>query len=386
MRNILHLDLDAFFASVEQLDQPELRGRPVIVGGTTGRGVVSAASYEARRYGVRSAMPMGQALARCPQAVVRPVRMSRYRELSAQVFAIFRRYTDRIEPLSIDEAFLDVTGSRRLFGSPREIAVRIRTEVRNESGLTVSAGVAPNKLLAKLASEAAKPDGLWEIPPDGIDAFLLPLPVARLWGIGPRAAAELRRWGIHTIADLRQWGADDLERCIGRAGRQWYDLCRGQDEREVESTETIKSVGHEETYATDLISPPALRRRLLDLAERVAARLRRYGLQGRTVTLKVRYAGFDTHTRQRRLAAATDQATELYQAALTLLARSEAESRPVRLLGLTVSDWVSTGITPSLFDEAEREERRRLDRAVDAVRQRFGREGVVRGSLLEPEE
>jgi DNA polymerase-4 len=384
---IIHLDMDAFYASVEQLDRPELRGRPVIVGGSRERGVVAACSYEARPFGVRSALPMSRALRLCPDAVVLPVRMARYQEVSRQVFAIFGRYTDRIEPLSVDEAFLDVTGCERLFGTPREIAQRIRREVREELGLAISAGVAPNKFLAKLASESAKPDGLLEIAADRVDAFLLPLPVERIWGVGAKAAQQLHRQGCRTVADLRRLSVAQLTRLFGIWGERLYHLARGVDERTVEIDAPAKSYGAEETFAADLIRLEDLHRELLAQAEKVAARLRRHGLSGRVLTLKVRYADFETLSRRLTLPEPTAHGKTLYRAARDLLQRTEAGERPVRLLGLSVAGLEDTAARqPALFPDPDEQRQTALDTALDRLNRRFGQGQVRRGDLLEGEE
>lgn len=382
-RCILHLDMDAFYASVEQHDFSELRGKPVIVGGNRQRGVVCAASYEVRPFGVRSAMAMARALQLCPQAAVRPVRMQRYQEVSRQIFAIFSRFTDAIEPLSIDEAFLDVTGSRALFGSGEEIARQIRLAVRNETGLTVSAGIAPNKFLAKLASEAAKPDGLHEVRREEIDAFLRPLPVAALWGVGRVTREKLAAMGIRTVAELRRLPSAVLEKRLGAAGLHLFQLARGEDERPVTGGEDLKSVGHEDTYAADLCDANSITREILHLSERVAARLRRHGVQGRCVTLKVKFSDFSVVTRSRTLEEGLSNGGQIHREALKLLAKTEAGRRPVRLLGVSLSALEPLGAGQgNLFAADDRERIQRLDRAVDRVRERFGSAGVIKGTLL----
>ena len=380
---IIHLDMDAFYASVEQLDHPELRGRPVIVGGSRERGVVSACSYEARPFGVRSAMPLQRAMRLCPDAIVLPVRMARYQEVSRQVFAIFARYTDRIEPLSVDEAFLDVADCARLFGSAREIAEKIRRNVRDDLGLAVSAGIAPNKFLAKLASESAKPDGLLEIAPDRVDEFLLPLPVERLWGVGAKAADQLHRLGCRTVSDLRRMNEKQLVALFGIWGGQLYQLARGIDRREVEVDQEAKSIGAEETFAVDLTSIDLVQRHLLAQAEKVAARLRRKGLSARTVTVKVRYDDFSTVTRRLTLTEASDSGLILYRSGLELLTRTEAGKRPVRLLGLYAGNLESSAAGQSgLFPDPDKLQLHELDKAIDQVQQRFGSGVLRRGSLL----
>jgi DNA polymerase-4 len=383
-RSVIHLDLDAFFAAVEQNDCPELRGHPVLVGGHRERGVVCACSYEARRYGIHSAMPMAQALRLCPAAKVLPVRMKRYRELSAQVFGIFSRFTDRIEPLSIDEAFLDVSGCERLFGQATIIASRIRKEVRAETGLTVSAGVAPNKFLAKLASDFGKPDGLVEVRPEAIDEFLLPLPLSRLHGVGEVTVGKLRKLGLLTVADLRQLRRSSLINMLGAQGEHLYRLARGEDDRPVETARAIKSVGHEETFSSDLWNMNDLHKELLDLCERVAARLRRHGLTGRCITLKVKYSDFVTVTRGRTIDTGMDNAMMMYREGLSLLEKTEAGRRPVRLLGISLSLLEEEGSRQAdLFEEETRLRLSALDRAVDGIRERFGAYGVRRGALVE---
>jgi DNA polymerase-4 len=382
--SIIHLDMDAFYASVEQLDNPALRGRPVIVGGSLERGVVSACSYEARPFGVRSAMPMRRAVRLCPEAVVLPVRMARYQEVSRQVFSIFARYTDRIEPLSVDEAFLDVAGCERLFGPAAAIAARIRREVRDELGLAISAGVAPNKFLAKLASESAKPDGLLEIAPEQVDAFLLPLPVERIWGVGAKAAEQLRRLGCCSVAELRRLPEAQLVRLFGVWGGRLYHLARGEDDRQVEVDQPAKSLGAEETFAADLTSREALQRKLLAQAEKVAARLRSQGLVGRVVTLKLRYGDFETITRRLTLAEPTANGLLLYRAGLDLLARTEAGCRPVRLLGLSVGEpEPAAQCQATLFPDEKSQRLAELDRSLDRLAERFGNRPVHRASLLQ---
>jgi len=382
IRSIIHLDLDAFYAAVEQHDEPQLRGRPVLVGGGSGRGVVCACSYEARRYGIHSAMPMVNALRLCPTAVLRPVRMERYRQFSDRVFAIFSRFTDRIEPLSLDEAFLDVTGCERLFGPSAQIAAQIKALVRQETGLTISAGVATNKFLAKLASDHEKPDGLFVVP-DPPDSFLLPLPLKRLWGVGPVTCQRLEKLGLHTVADLRHLSEDRLFKLFDSAGRQLYRLARGEDQRPVVVASAAHSIGHEDTFEHDLQNPIELHRSLLDLAERVASRLRGKGLVGSVVQLKVRYADFSTVTRRRTVDPALDSTLAILQVAKELLLRTDAGRRSVRLLGISLSQLQKgQEVQGSLFGVEQRERLSALDGAVDQLRQRFGVKGVQRASLM----
>ena len=342
-RTILHLDLDAFYASVEQLDDPSLRGRPVIVGGPSNRGVVCAASYEARRFGVRSAMPTSRARRLCPEGVFLSPRFGRYGELSDRVFGVYRRYTPLVEPLSLDEAFLDVTASRALHGDGPSIAARIKREVRAETGLAVSAGVAEVKLAAKIATDLGKPDGLVVVPAGGVAAFLSPLPVGRLWGVGDVTEAALLGLGVGTIGDLARLPESALGAALGaERARGLRALARGEDDRDVVPDEAARSVGGEETFETDLTGEAPLARALLLQAGRVGRRLRSAGLRGRVVTLKVKYSDFAQVTRRVTLAAPTDDDRLIYRTARDLLARVEA-GRPVRLAGVTVSG----------FDEAE---------------------------------
>jgi DNA polymerase-4 len=390
LRTILHLDLDAFFASVEQLDDPALRGRPVIVGGTGRRGVVCAASYEARTFGVRSAMPTARARRLCPQGVFLPARFERYGALSSQVFGIYRRYTPLVEPLSLDEAFLDVSRSRALHGTGREIAVAIRRSVREECGLAVSAGIADVKLAAKIACDLGKPDGLVEVPAGGVAAFLAPLPVSRLWGVGEVTEAALRRIGVQKIGDLQRLSEAALAPALGGShGRDLRSLALGIDPREVVPDEAARSVGAEETFEHDLTDRAVLARELLAQAVRVGRRLRAAGLQGRVVTLKVKYADFSLVTRRVTLARPSDDDRTLFDAARAQLERVDL-TRPIRLTGISVSDFAGPAERRQLglFSDAspapeppEAGRRRALHTALDALADRFGEGAVVRADL-----
>lgn len=384
MREILHIDMDAFFASVEQLDDPSLRGKPVLVGGAERRGVVAAASYEARRFGVHSAMPMAQALRRCPQAIVVPVRHDRYVEVSAQVFAIFHRFTPLVEGLSVDEAFLDVSASRSLFGDGETIATRIREAVREETGLTASAGVAPSKFIAKIASDLRKPDALVVVKPEEVTTFLAPLPVERMWGVGPKAAERLRAMGFATIGDLAAGDPRVLERALGTWGREVRELARGIDDREVVPDREAKSIGAEETYDEDLTDRAAIERTLLAHSVRVARRLHEAGLFAQRVTVKLKYSDFTLKTRQARLPEPIADATSLFEAARELLDRFVIAGRRIRLTGVSAGD-LSTGVAqPTLFSDPKRERRRAVESVVAELRDRFGKKGgVTRADLLD---
>jgi DNA polymerase-4 len=389
VRQILHIDMDAFYASVEELDNPALRGLPVIVGGPSKRGVVCAASYAARPFGVRSAMPMAEAFRRCPQAIVVPVRMARYAEISAQVFAIFHRFTPLVEGLSLDEAFLDVTGSASLFGDGATIARKIKDLIRAELGLIASAGVASCKFAAKIGSDLEKPDGLVVIPEGELRAFLAPLPIERMWGIGPKAAERLRPAGLSTFRDLAETSLDHLETLLGRAGALHVQtLARGVDDRPVVPGREAVSVGAEETFETDLVDRRAMELRLLALAGRVARRLHKAGLEAAGVTLKVKYADFSLKSRSVTLPAPIADTMGIFNAAKTMLDR--VPGGRVRLLGISTGALVPAGgaeaVTLSLFADEAPEKRRRLEEVVLKVGDRFGGMGLTRASLLEGDE
>ncbi len=382
VKTILHLDMDAFYASVEQLDRAELQGRPVIVGGHGMRGVVCACSYEARTFGVHSAMPIARALRLCPHATVLPVRMARYQEISGQVFEIFERYTDLIEPISVDEAFLDVTDSKRLFGCGWDIATKIRRDVRDELGLAISVGIAPNKFLAKLASEQAKPDGIFQVP-EAMDDFLLPLPLKRLWGVGPVMLQELEALGLRTVGDLRTMDRSFLEGRLGKAGAMLFRLARGEDTRQVTPERELKSIGHEDTFDKDLWQSESMHVVLLDLAERVATRLRRHGVMGTTLTLKVKYADFSSVTRSRTVVDGIANAGDMFVLAKELLDKTEAGRKPVRLLGISLNNLQEAGSGQGLlFDGQRQRQLNDLDRAMDRLRERYGEKGICRATLV----
>ncbi|MCU0578586.1 MAG: DNA polymerase IV [Desulfobacterota bacterium] len=383
VRQIIHLDMDAFYASVEVLDDPSLKGRPVIVGGLAGRGVVSAASYEARKFGVHSAQPMTTARRLCPQGVFLPVRMSRYQDLSRKIFSLFRAFTPLVEPLSIDEAFLDVTASLQLFGPAREIARLIKTRVREETGLTVSAGVAPNKFLAKIASDLEKPDGLTVVPEERIQEFLNPLPIERLWGVGPATRKELRLLRVETIGDLRRLPTALLEQRLGESGRKLAALSRGLDDREVQPVRENKSIGNEETFAADLLDPQVLRKHLLALCHKTARRMRGENFAGRTVTLKVKYHDFTRTTRSQTLEQAVDDGPVLYRIGCELLGKTDAGRRPIRLIGISISQPARASGQLLLFQPlAGGEKRKKINQALDDVCQRYGTRALGPASLM----
>src|SRR5688572_23089106 len=380
MRTILHADLDAFYASVEVLDDPSLRGKPVIVGGGPNeRGVVMAASYEAREYGVQSAMPLRTAGRRCPHGVFLPGRPERYRDLSREVMAIFASFTPLVEPISLDEAFLDVTASRAAMGDGPTIARGIKDRVLDEVGLVVSVGVATNKLCAKVASDLRKPDALVVVPIGAEAAFLAPLPIRRLWGVGPQAQKALADYGVTTIGHLAALEPSTLQRRFGKHGADLASRARGHDSSRVQSFQGPKSVGHEHTFDVDVVDPRKLEATLLDLADSVAGRLRHHDLAAGAVQLKLRYEGFETLTRQAPLPHQTRETDPIYQAGVALLRRTLVSGRAVRLVGLTaVSLTDSQQLT--LFGSPERSDR--LTRSIDAVRDRFGDHAIMRARLL----
>lgn len=377
--------MDAFYAAVECLDDPSLVGKPVIVGGLGPRGVVATASYEARRFGVHSAMPMGRARRLCPQAHYLRPRMDRYREKSAEVFAIFRDFTPVLEGLSLDEAFLDVTSSLKLFGGPLEIARGIRQRIRDETGLTASVGVAHNKFLAKLASDARKPDGLVFVAPDEVRGFLDPMPVGRLWGIGRQTEPRLKALGILTIGQLRRTDASALRPVLGNRTEHFQRLARGEDEREVNAERADKSISREVTFDRDVLDRDTLLAELQSQAESVARRLRSQGLVARTVVVKIRDARFRTVTRSRSLRACSGSTRTLYRMARALFERWRESNRttPVRLLGMGVSGLeAALEGGESVADRFDSPREQRIDLILDSINQRFGEAGVVHGQTL----
>ncbi len=375
-RIIAHVDMDAFFAAVEQRDRPELRGRPVIVGGTPeGRGVVSAASYEARKYGVHSAMPAAQAVRLCPDGVFLPVDFRKYSAASDQVMAILGRSSDRIEQISVDEAFLDLTDRAEGFPAAERIAKRIKRAIRSEVRLTASIGIGPNKFLAKLASDHRKPDGLVMIRPHEAEAFLAPLQVQKLWGVGPKTAARLEAVGLKTIGEVAAAPIDELRQVLGAWADVARELARGIDERPVEPAREAKSISAEQTFPTDLQSVGEMRRALAALAEEVAARLQSAGAEAQTVAIKVRFPDFRTITRQTKLSQPTEQPAILRRCAHELLDGVDREGQGVRLLGVRASGLEHGPGQLSLFDEAA-QRRGQLERTLSYLRKRYGPDAV----------
>ncbi|PVZ94863.1 DNA polymerase IV [Amnibacterium flavum] len=376
--------MDAFFASVELLERPELIGKPVIIAGESGRSVVTSATYEARAYGVRSAMPLSQAMRLCPRAIVIPPHGVKYRHYSARVMKIFADVTPLVEPLSIDEAFLDVAGARKLLGSPLEIATAIRATVKADTGLTCSIGAASTKFIAKLASTRSKPDGLLVVPAEDTLAFLHPLPVGALWGVGKATAESLTNRGIVTVADLAATPLETLKRWVGEAGgSKLHALAWGRDSRSVDPRGVEKSIGHENTFSVDTSDLVVLRRELLDQSERVAVRLRRAGLKGRTIALKLRFADFTTITRSRTLGEATDTGRRVYEQAIELLDEVEMRGRRIRLIGVR-AEQLTDGDEPAqftLWDDEPADGWRDAEGVMDRATERFGA-GMIRPAAL----
>lgn len=379
-RTILHADMDAFFAAIEQRDDPSLRGVPVIVGGLGRRGVVATASYEARRFGVHSALPGAIARRRCPDGVfVRP-RMEVYAAVSAQVREVFEEFTPLVEPLSMDEAFLDVTDSQAAFGTGEEIARQLKARVRERTSLRVSVGVASSKFVAKVASDLDKPDGLVVVPPGEELGFLAPLPVKRLWGAGPVTQKKLQDLGLHHIGDLQKLSERRLVEAFGAAsGAHFYRLSRGLDWREVESSRAARSISHEVTFEHDVTTRRECHRVLLEMSESVGRRLRRHGVMGRVVRIKVRFPPFVTKTRQAVLTAPSSDDCAIHEKAVKLFDRLVPDDRPVRLLGVGAADLIEEGtpVQRGLFEAAPRS--RRVADAMDSIRDRFGDDAIRRG-------
>jgi DNA polymerase-4 len=382
-RTILHADLDAFFAAVEQRDNPQLRGKPVIVGGggPNDRGVVSTASYEARKFGVKSAMPLRTAGALCPQGIFVPVNGHKYAEVSKQVMSIFRRFSPLVEPLSIDEAFIDVTGTEQLFGSGEEAAKLMKQAVRDETELTVSVGVAANRLVAKIASDLRKPDGLVVVARGDEQTFLAPLAIERLWGVGASTRRQLTEYGVATIGDLAALPEDLLVRRFGQHGRDLALRARGIGETDVGGHDAVKSVSHENTFDVDTSDWELIEQTLLALSEGVAGRLRATNVVTSTVSVKIRNSSFETITRQRTLPEPTDLGEVIWRVAVDLT-RREVHGQRIRLLGVAASG-LGDERQLSLFDAGTDDRSHRVTAAADAVREKFGSKAIRRARLLD---
>ncbi len=369
------MDMDAFYAAVEVLDNPSLKGKPVIVGGLGPRGVVATASYEARRYGVRSAMPMAKARRLCPHGIFLPPRFERYEEVARAIRGILYGYTPLVEPISLDEAFLDLSGTERLHGPPERVAQEIHRRIPEETGLSCSVGLGPNKLVAKIVSDRAKPGGLLIVTPEEVQRFLDPLPVDVLWGIGPKTSQRLAQFGIRTVRDLREVELELLSSWFGpRTGEHLWRVARGLDDSPVVPSREAKSISQERTFPQDLFDPEEIRAEIRALALKVAERLRSHGLLAREVRIKVRWADFSTHTRQLRLPEPTDHAVLIAEAALFLLSRLEERKLGIRLLGVGVGELVPARFRPlHLFARDD------LSQAILSLRERFGEDALRLG-------
>jgi len=381
-RIIFHIDMDAFFAAIEELDNPALRGKPVVVGadpkGGRGRGVVSTANYEARKYGIRSAMPISEAYRRCPDAVFLPVRGERYHQVSRQIMSLLKEYTPLVEPVSIDEAYLDMTHSPKLFGPPEEVAREIKRRIRETTGgLTASVGVGPNKLVAKIASDLQKPDGLVIVPEDQVRQFLWPLPIGHLWGVGKRTEPVLEGMGIRTIGDLARYPQDELVRRFGSWGYQLWELAQGRDDRPVTPVWKAKSISQEKTFESDVDDPEVMVATILELADGVTRQLRDEGVQGRTITLKIRLEDFSTFTRSQSLEVPTDRFADISRIALELFHRFDRRGQKVRLLGVGMSNF-ERGMKQLTFLDQLGDRDDRVDRVIDLVRKKFGESAIRR--------
>jgi DNA polymerase-4 len=384
-RAIIHVDMDAFYASVEVQDNPELKGKPVVVGGTSDRSVVSAASYEARKYGIHSAMATVKARRLCPAAIFLPVRMDRYHEVSEQIMAIFHRFTPLVEPISLDEAFLDVSGSTGLFGEAPAIAREIKKLILQETGLTASAGVATSKLIAKIASDLQKPDGLTVVEAGREREFLAPLPISKLWGAGGKTIEALALLNVRSIGDLAALPQEILTSKFGKHGRHLHLGANALDDRPVVPTREAKSIGHEETFSEDLTDLTVIKKELLELATKVGERLRRHELRGQTITLKIKYYDFTPSSRSLTLVEPTSDTMEIFRQVRELLRKTEAGRKPVRLAGISVSNLheAGSGYQQDLFGKTRQRERSRvLNEAVDLINQKFGEKTINPASLI----
>lgn len=380
---IIHVDVDAFFAAVEQRDHPEFRGRPVVVGADPkagrGRGVVSASSYEARKFGIHSAMPISQAYRMCPQAVFLPVDGKKYSRVSGEIFEVFNEFTPQVEPLSIDEAFLDVTGSFHLFGTPLQTGQRIKQRILEKTQLTVSVGIAPIKMLSKIASEHCKPDGLLEIKSHEVLNFLWPLSISKLWGVGPKTQQVLERMGISTIGQLAQTEPQVMEKRFGKSGRHLHALANAQDFREVTENQDAKSVSNEYTFEQDTDNQEILDKTLLILSEKTSRHLRKSGLKGKTVTLKIRLQGFSTFTRAKTLGQRTNFTDVIYKTATALFHEFLKPGMKVRLLGVRLSQFDDDYVQDSLFSEPKDHKSEEIHRVMDRIKDKFGEKAIHRG-------
>lgn len=384
MTVILHVDMDAFYASVAELDHPEYKGKALVVGAGA-RGVVLSANYEARKFGIRAAMPVGRAKRMAPHAIFIAPEHHRYSEISERVMAIFHSYTPLVEPISLDEAFLDVTGSQKLFGTGREIAAKIREQVEKEEGITCSVGLAQSKFIAKLASQHCKPNGMLEIKADRILEFLHPLPVRAIWGVGPKTAESLERLGLHTVSDIAHTPRATLIRALGEStGASLYELAWGRDYRDVIPDEPEKSIGNEETFSEDLDNPEEILREFLRMTEKATARLRERSLFAKTISIKIKFADFSSLTRSKTVPIAIDNTHDTYEVVKALYLALRNDGARIRLVGVSLSQ-LQEGAPVQLELGARERGWREADTAIDRAQARFGRGSVRPGRLIRPE-
>ena len=384
MTVILHVDMDAFYASVAELDHPEYKGKALVVGAGA-RGVVLSANYEARKFGIRAAMPVGRAKRMAPHAIFIAPEHHRYSEISERVMAIFHSYTPLVEPISLDEAFLDVTGSQKLFGTGREIAAKIREQVEKEEGITCSVGLAQSKFIAKLASQHCKPNGMLEIKSDRILEFLHPLPVRAIWGVGPKTAESLERLGLHTVSDIAHTPRATLIRALGEStGASLYELAWGRDYRDVIPDEPEKSIGNEETFSEDLDNPEEILREFLRMTEKATARLRERSLFAKTISIKIKFADFSSLTRSKTVPIAIDNTHDTYEVVKALYLALRNDGARIRLVGVSFSQ-LQEGAPVQLELGARERGWREADTAIDRAQARFGRGSVRPGRLIRPE-
>ncbi len=375
--------MDAFFASIEQRDNPQYRGRPVVVGADPkagrGRGVVSTCSYEARKFGVHSAMPISIAYHKCPEAVFLPVDMEKYKQVSEQIFDILGDFTPAIEQVSIDEAFLDISDTYKLHGSPRDTCAAIKNRIKKETGLTASVGLAPTRMAAKIASDLKKPDGLVEVRKENLLEFLRPLDVGYIWGIGPKTKAILNQTGINTIGELAKYDKNQLVSMFGKNGIAFWEMAHGIDESGVETAREVKSVSSETTFEKDTLDKKSIEKELIDLCEEVSARLRQDGFKCRTITVKIRLEGFQTHTRSVTIREPANLFDSIYREIKRLYNNFELKNKKVRLLGVKASGLSGVDEQYSLFKDEAESRKESVQKAIDKIREKFGRGAITRG-------
>jgi len=382
MKYIIHVDMDAFFAAIEQRDNPALIGKPVIVGADPrkgrGRGVVSTCSYEARKFGIHSAMPISIAYKRCPKGIFRPVDSLKYSQVSDEIYEIFYEFTPKVEMISVDEAFLDITGSHHLFGGPLGACKLLKSRIKEKTKLTASVGLAPTKMAAKIASDIDKPDGLVEVKQSKVLDFLWPLGIDKIWGLGKKSKIIFNNLGIKTIGDLAKKDLKEVEEILGKNGEYFWTLANGIDDREVETEEEAKSISNEHTFTEDTGDKKIIEAALISLCEKVSGRLRQEGLKGKTITLKIRLEGFLTYTRAKTLDKPTNFMDTIYKIIKELLGKFNRKGKKVRLVGVKASNFAFGEVQATLFEEKDEEKRERMHQAIDKIKNKFGRGAIFR--------